>query len=74
MEASLIDLILYIASLFLTHIAKHFGQNIFQRIVAHGTSLLTGRLHGLVAVVTDIEGGTIEMAAVLCGITIILYA
>ena len=66
MEASLLNLILYIAALVLAHIVKNLTQHPLQRVVADLTARHPlGIFHGPIAVVANIERGAIEMTRVL---------
>ena len=66
MITSLLHLIFHIAAVALPEVAKHLGEYPFQCIVG-GRMLFVG---WGVAVIADIEGGAMKVAAVCCGIAI----
>ena len=71
MKTSLLHLVLDVAALLLPHVSQDFGEHPFQRIVTHLTTMGAIRiLNGLVTVIADVEGGTIEVARVLCRIAV----
>ena len=71
MEAALLHFILDVAAARLAHVTQHLGEHPFQRVVAHLTTRRSVRvLDRLVTIVTDIEGGAIEVAGVLCGVAV----
>ena len=72
MEATLLYLIFNIAPTLLTHIVQYFSQHPFQRIVLHHPAFLTWRLDSLVTIIADVEGGAVEMTAVLGGVPVII--
>ena len=72
MEATLLHLIFNIAPPLLTHIVQYFSQHPFQRIVLHHPAFLTRRLDCLVTIIADVEGGAVEMTAVLGGVSVIV--
>lgn len=70
-EATLLYLVLDIATIPFAHIAEHLAEYPFQRIVAyHAARWTVGVLNRLIAIVADIEGSTIEMARLLGGIAV----
>ena len=70
METTLMDFVLNPAAAVLAHVAEHFAEHPFKCIVAHHTAGLTGSLHGLIAIVSYIEGGAIHVTTILSGITV----
>ena len=70
MEAALLHLIFDIAAVLVAEIAEHLGEHPFQGIILHLAAWLFTGLNLLIAVVTDIEGGTIKMARILGSITV----
>lgn len=70
MEAALMHLILDVASSGLPHIAQHLSEYVFERVVAYLPAMLSRGLHGAITVVAHVEGGAIEVTAVLGGVTI----
>ena len=70
METALVDFVFYPAAVVLPHVAQHFAQYPFQRVVAHHAAALAWGFYCLVAVVGDVKGGAIHVAAVLCGVGI----
>ena len=70
-EATLLYLVLDIATIPFAHIAEHLAEYPFQCIVAyHAARWTVGVLNRLIAIVADIEGSTIEMARLLGGIAV----
>ena len=65
-------LVFDIAAVALAHVAHHLGKHIFQRVVAHLAAMLARCLNGLIAVVANVEGGAVEVAAVLRCIAVFL--
>src|SRR3712207_4560075 len=70
MEAALMHLILDVTSSGLPHIAQHLSEYVFERVVAYLPAMLSRGLHGAITVVAHVEGGAIEVTAVLGGVTI----
>ena len=70
MEATLVHLIFNIAAVLVAEIAEHLGEHPFQGIILHLSARLFTGLNLLIAVVTDIEGSTIEMARILGSIAV----
>ena len=72
METALLHLVFHKAAVLLAHIVEHLAEHPFQCVVAHFATLRTfGVFHGLVAVVAHIEGGAVEVAAILGGIAVV---
>ena len=72
MKAPLLHLVFDVATTLFAHIAQHLAQHVFQTVVSHRTALRTiRRLYRFVAVITDVEGGTIQVARVLGSITVV---
>ena len=69
-ETALVDFVFYPAAVVLPHVAQHFAQYPFQRVVAHHAAAFAWGFYCLVAVVGDVKGGAIHVAAVLCGVGI----
>ena len=61
MEAALMHFVFHKASLLLAHIIKHLRKNPLQGVVSYHSAVFTWSLNCFVAIITDIEGGTIEM-------------
>ena len=72
METTLLYFIFNIAPSLLPHLVQHFRQDPLQRVVLYHPAFFTWRLHGLVPVVTDIEGCAIQMTGILCGIPVVV--
>ena len=69
-ETALVDFVFYPAAVVLPHVAQHFAQYPFQRVVAHHAAAFAWGFYCLVAVVGNVKGGAIHVAAVLCGVGI----
>ncbi len=71
-ETTLLHLVFYKASVLHAHIVEHLAEHPFQGVIAYFATLRTlGRFHCFVAVVANVEGGAVEVAAVLGGITVV---
>ncbi len=70
MEATLLHLVLDVAPLLLTQVAKYFGKDVFQRIVGDGTPMLARRRNGVVTIVANVESRTETMATLVGGIAV----
>ena len=71
MKAPLLHLVFDVAATLFAHIAQHLAQHVFQAVVTHSPARRSIRiLNRFVAVVTDVEGGTIQMARVLGSIAV----
>lgn len=70
-EATLLHFILDVATSFGTGVAKDFGKDVFEGVVAHGTpGRFTRRRNSMVAVVGDVERSAETVAALLGGISV----
>ena len=71
MKTALLHFVFDVAAALFTHIAQHLGEHPLQRVVAHHAARgAVGILNRLIAVITDVEGGAVEMAGVLGGIAV----
>ena len=64
-KTALLDFVLDIATSQFALVAQHLGENPLQRVVTHGA------LHGLVAIIADVERGAVKMAGVLRSVGIV---
>ena len=73
MVTALFYFVFHIAALISAHIVQDFAEHPFERIVLYLTTFgAIGVLNCLIAVVTDIECSTVEMARVLCRIFVVV--
>ena len=71
METALLNFVFDITSLLNTHVTKNFGKDPLQSVIPYLSPRWAIRiLDSFISIVTDIKGGSIKMARVLCGINI----
>ena len=70
-EAALFDLVFDVAATFGAGIAQYLGEDVLECVVAHLAAAWSfGWLHGMVAVVGDVEGGAEAVTALLGSIAV----
>ena len=73
MIAALVDFVFHVAGATVAKILENLGENPFEGVVTSLTNFGCSRfLNGVIFIVTDVEGGAIEMAAIVGCIAIML--